>query len=432
MKQRLTSLEKSWILYDVANSAFILLVSTIMPIYFKYLTAQQGMNATDCMIYWGYAASAVTIIVAIVGPLLGAIADIKNFKKTLFSIMLLIGVSGCIMLGFMSSWVWFLGIFVITKVGYSAGIIFYDSMLTDVTKENHMDKVSSLGYAWGYAGSCVPFILSLTLVLGANKIGITMPVAMSGAFAINGIWWFVMSLPLMKNYRQIYYVEKAESPIRESLSRLGKTLGSIKRDKQILLYLFSFFFYIDGVYTIIDMATMYGESLGLDSMGLLIALLATQIVAFPCAIILGRLAQRVSAQKLISVCIVAYLAIAVFAIQLDTQVEFWILAIAVGMFQGTIQALSRSYFARIIPKDKSGEYFGIMDICGKGASFLGTMLVSFFTQITGNASAGVSILSVFFIVGFILFRKSVQFGKQESEIQMKPVMVKSKNGYVQG
>lgn len=415
MNNRLNKLEKSWILYDVANSAFILLVSTIMPIYFRYLGAESGVSASDCMVYWGYAASVVTLIVAVLGPVLGALADMKDFKKPVFTVMLLLGVAGCMLLGFMQSWIWFLGIFVLTKVGYSTGIIFYDAMLTDVTTEERMDRLSSLGYAWGYIGSCVPFVISLALVLGAGKSGITSPVAMAGAFTLTGIWWLIMSVPLIRQYRQKFFVEKMDRPVRTSFTRLKTTFHDIRKDKKVLLYLLSFFFYIDGVYTIIDMATAYGESLGLDSTGLLIALLVTQIVAFPSAILLGRFARRFRAENLISVCILAYLGIAVFAIQLNTQAEFWILAIAVGMFQGTIQALSRSYFAKIIPKEKAGEYFGIMDICGKGASFLGTTMVAFFTQITGSSSAGVSVLTIFFIAGFLIFRKSVSVGKEKEE-----------------
>ena len=178
------------------------------------------------------------------------------------------------------------------------------------------------------------------------------------------------------------------------------------KEKKILLFLLAFFFYIDGVYTIIDMATAYGQALGLDSTGLLLALLVTQIVAFPCALIFGRLAKKFHSSHLIRVCIFAYFCIALYAVKLDSQLGFWVLAVLVGMFQGAIQALSRSYFAKIIPSDKSGEYFGILDICGKGASFFGTFLVSFISQISGNANTGVGSLAVMFLIGFLLFGKA--------------------------
>lgn len=174
------------------------------------------------------------------------------------------------------------------------------------------------------------------------------------------------------------------------------------------MFLIAFFFYIDGVYTIIEMATAYGQALGLDSTGLLLALLVTQIVAFPCSIIFGRLAKKFASERLITACIFAYICITLFALMMDRQIHFWILAVCVGMFQGGVQALSRSYYAKIIPPEKSGEYFGIFDICGKGASLLGTALVGIISQITGTVNAGVGSLIILFIIGLILFRKAVK------------------------
>ena len=277
-------------------------------------------------------------------------------------------------------------------------------MLSDVTSEERVDHVSSQGFAWGYIGSCIPFIGCLGLVLGSDKIGISMEVAMGIAFAIVAVWWVIMTLPLLRTYKQKNYVNREKHAIRKSFARLGRTIKSVKKEKKIFLFLLAFFFYIDGVYTIIDMATAYGTALGLDTTGLLLALLVTQIVAFPCAIIFGRLSAKYDTVKLITVCIVAYLGIVIFAMFLTTQWQFWMLAIFVGMFQGGIQALSRSYFTKIIPADKSGEYFGIMDICGKGASFLGTTVISIVSQISGNVNIGVGAISIFLIIGIIIFR----------------------------
>lgn len=405
---KLTKDERNWVLYDVGNSAFTMLTATIMPIYFNHLAGQAGLESSEYLAYWGYAASLVTAIIVVLGPTMGALADTRNYKKKLFLAAMLLGVVGCMILGSISHWLLFLAVFVLTKVGYSSSLIFYDSMLSDITTDERMDKVSSAGYAWGYIGSCIPFILSLLLVLGYQSIGLSFGGAMFAAFALNGVWWLVMSLPLLKNYKQKHYIEVSEKALSASLIRIVNTLRDMKHHKHVLLFVVAFFFYIDGVYTIIDMATVYGQALGLDSTGLLLALLVTQIVAFPFALLYGRLAHKYKTENIITVCIIAYTAISVYAIFLRTQTQFWILAVCVGMFQGGIQALSRSHFAKIIPPEKSGEYFGLLDICGKGAAFLGTTLVSLLTQLTGDASKGVSAITVLIVIGLIVFRMSVK------------------------
>ena len=414
MPCKLTKLEKAWILYDVGNSAFILMVSTIIPIYFNYLAGLEGLSAVDYLAYWGYAASIATLLVAFIGPICGTLADTKNFKKPIFIVALLVGVIACSLLGVMSSWLAFLIVFI--KTGFSSSLVFYDAMLTDVTTEDRMDQVSAQGFAWGYIGSCIPFVISLGLVLGAEKIGITMQLAMTISLIMVALWWVGVTLPLLKNYKQKYYVEREKAAIKQSFIRLGKTLKTIKQDKRLLFFLLAFFFYIDGVYTIIDMATAYGQALGLDSTGLLLALLTTQLVAFPCSLIFGRLAKKYAARKLITICILAYTGIAIFALFMTTQLHFWILAICVGMFQGGIQALSRSYFAKIIPAEKSGEYFGILDICGKGASFLGTTVVGVASQLSGSVNVGVSVIAIIFILGLILFNFSARLGEERIEL----------------
>ena len=414
MKFKLTSLEKKWVLYDVGNSAFTMTVSTIFPIYFNYLAGNAGISDVDYLAYWGYATSVCTLLVAVLGPTLGAVADTKNFKKIVFSTAMGVGVLGCIVLGFLSSWIWFLGIFVLAKTGYSASLVFYDAMLTDVTEPDRMDAVSSHGYAWGYIGSCIPFVISLVIVLGAGNIGISMQTSMILAFLITALWWLFSAVPLLRSYKQRYFSEAGEHVIRNSFVRLGHTFKELVKEKHIFVFLLAFFFYIDGVYTVIDMATAYGQALGLDSTGLLLALLVTQIVAFPSVLIFGRLVKKVKPETIITICIAAYFCIAVYAYWLDTQLDFWILAVMVGIFQGTIQALSRSYFAKIIPAEKSGEYFGIYDICGKGASVVGTALVSFLSQATGSINIGVSALSVMFLVGLLLFRTAAKMSAARS------------------
>ena len=404
MKTGMTREEKNWVLYDVGNSAFVLLVSTIMPIYFNYLAENAGLSSADYLAYWGYATSAATLIVALLGPVFGTLADTKGLKKPIFTTTMLIGGIGCLALGFSRQWFLFLLIYIIAKIGFSGSLIFYDSMLGDITTEDRVDNVSSQGYAWGYIGSCVPFVVCLGVVLGAGKISISTELAMMISFAIVAVWWIGASIPLLKSYQQKHYVERQPKAVQNSFKRLGATLKNIRNEKKIFLFLVAFFFYIDGVYTIIDMATAYGTALGLDSTGLLLALLVTQLVAFPFAIIFGRLSKCYDVRTLITICIAAYFGIAVFAIFLKAQWQFWIMAILVGMFQGGIQALSRSYFTKIIPAEKSGEYFGLMDICGKGASFLGTTVISLIAQFTGKVNIGVGAISLFFVLGMIVFK----------------------------
>ena len=404
MKLKLTAQEKKWMLYDVGNSAFILLVTTIVPIYFNALAKAGGLDSVQYLAYWGYAASIATLLVALTGPVLGAVSDWKGRKKPVFLTAALMGIAGCVLLGFMGGWLSFLCMFVLAKMGYSLSLIFYDSMLSDVTEPERMDNVSSQGYAWGYIGSCVPFLLCLGLVLGADALGISMATGMMLAFQVTALWWLLCTLPVLRSYRQTHYVTGNVHPF----SQLWATLKEIARDRKIFLFILAFFFYIDGVYTIIDMATAYGTALGFDTTGLLLALLLTQIVAFPSSLLIGRLSRTVDTGRLISICVLAYCGIAIFAMLMSTQAHFWILAVVVGMFQGGIQALSRSHFAKIIPAEKSGEYFGLLDICGKGASMLGTFAVSLISQLSGSASLGVGAIAIFFLVGLFLFRSSLR------------------------
>ena len=411
MKNKLTKLEFKWICYDMGNSAFILLVATIVPIYFNYLSNMQGVAEHSYLSYWSYATSISTLIVAIAGPILGTLADYKDHKKKIFFSSALLGTLALACFWIPSSWFAFLVLFIASKVAYSLSLIFYDSMLTDITTDERMDAVSSKGYAWGYIGSVIPFIISLVFVLMYDKIGLTLKTAMMIAFILNAVWWIALTIPLVKSYKQKYFIEPKAHPALDTFTRLKDTLLKAKEQKKVFLFLLSFFFYIDGVYTIIDMATAYGASLGLDTTGLLLALLLTQIVAFPASLLFAVLSKSKDTATLIKVSIFAYFLIALFAVQLDKQWEFWLLAFFVGCFQGGIQALSRSYFAKIIPENASGEYFGLFDICGKGASFLGTMLIGIVTQITGKQNLGVAAISVMFVIGYILFNKVAKMDK---------------------
>ena len=333
-KFKVTPLERAWILYDVGNSAFVLMIATLVPIFFNALAEAGGLSPVNYLAYWGYASSVVTVITAVLGPILGTLADTRGFKKPIFMLCLFVGVAGCCAMGLATTWLPFLIIFILAKIGFSGSLVFYDSMLGDVTTPERMDVVSSQGYAWGYIGSCVPFVVCLALVLGSGAIGMSQMTALTIALFITAAWWLVTTLPLLRRYRQVNYVEVEQHAIRQSFVRIGHTLKHLYEDKQVFWFLLAFFCYIDGVYTIIDMATAYGTALGLDTTGLLLALLVTQIVAFPSALIFGRLSAKYPSSQLIPVCIAAYTGIAVFAFFLTQQWQFWVLAVLVGMFQG--------------------------------------------------------------------------------------------------
>ena len=398
---KLTKSERNWILYDVGNSAFILLFTTIIPIMFNSL-AKGHLKDSTYLAYWGYAVTISTILTALVGPYFGALADKFSLRKRFFIVFMALGALGCFLFPFTKSWMVFLALVIISKVGFNGSLVFYDSMLIDITSEDRMDNVSSLGFAYGYIGSVIPFVISILISVKHEALGIDMDLAMKMVFTINALWWILFTLPLLKVYRQKYVRTEEET----DKMHLLQTFEKIRGDRKIYMFLFAFLFYIDGVYTIISMATAYGTSLGLSSNGLILALLVTQLVAFPCAIYFGKISKKYETGVLIKICIFAYLLISIYAIFLNNIVQFWILAVSVGMFQGAIQALFRSYYAKIIPKENSGEYFGIYDVFGKGAAIIGTLVVSLVTQATGNQHLSISTLSIMFLIGIILFFKT--------------------------
>ena len=396
--------EWSWILYDVGNSAFTLLISAIMPIYFNsYLAANAGIGETTAGSYWGFATAIVTICVAVLSPIFGTLSDFKGYKRPIFLFFAVMGVIGCAALGIPMPWLVFLIVFVITKIFYSGSLVFYDAMLVDMASPARTDIVSSKGYAWGYIGSCIPFIISILIVnFSPLETAVSMPIAT----VINAVWWIGFTIPLMKNYKQTHFVPRTPHAIRDNFKRLFSVFSkksAIPNKKGIIIFLIAFFLYIDGVYTVIDMATTFGTALEFDSTQLVLALLLTQFIAFPAAIVMGKLADKVRIELLILISIVAYTGIALFAVFMNAVWQFWVLAVAVGLFQGGVQALSRSYFAKIIPADQSGCLFGILDIFGKGASFLGTLLSSIIMNTTGSANLAAIPIACLLAAGVAVF-----------------------------
>ncbi len=403
--QKFSRNEKAWITYDAANSAFVLLTSSIIPIYFAALAKNAGIDEIQSTTIWGYVLAASTLIVALLAPVLGALADYRGMKIRIFSAFLILGLIGGVFLGLVSQWLAYAIVFILAKVGYSGANVFYDSMLTDVTSDERMDHVSSFGYAIGYIASCIPFVIGMIIILFAENLGLTTEMATRISFFISCAWWGLLTLPLLKNYKQQYYLETEKGYLSESFRRLKENLSKIRQQKKIFMFMLAYFFYIDAVYTIIGMAASYGSAVGIDSNQMLLALLLTQIIAFPCAILFGKFAKRFNTRKLIEVCILGYIFIALFAIQLDKAWEFWFLAVVVALFQGGIQALSRSYFGKIIPKERSNEYFGLFDIFGKYADLVGPLLMSLIITLTGIPNLGVISMVILLVLGFICMKK---------------------------
>lgn len=413
-KQKMTKEEKSWILYDVANSAFIMTLTATIPIYFRALATEADISATHATSIWGTCTSIAILILALLSPILGALADYQNMKKRIFMIFLAIGIGGGIAFTIAPNWITFLLFFIVSRIGYTACNVFYDAMLVDVTTDERMDQISSFGYAFGYIGSCIPFIAGIILIL-VKPFGLTTLLATQISFVITIVWWFLLAIPLLKNVKQTHYLRPKKNIIKHSFRRLYVTFMKLKKNKRLLYYILGYFFYIDGVYTIISMATSYGGEVGIDSTQMILALLLTQIVAFPCAIWSGKLAERFGSIRIIKIFILIYCGICFYGYLLDSALDFWILAVLVGMCQGGIQALSRSYFGKLIPKKESSEYFGFFDIFGKFADFFGPLIISLCALIFHSSSYGVLALIVLFLIGFILIRKSEKLAKTEEK-----------------
>lgn len=498
-KKRFSKKEWSWIMYDWANSVYATnIMAAIFPTIFVAIAGEAGD------IWWGYATSAATFIVALLAPFLGAAADFRGMKKKLFNAFLIAGVVFTAVIALTNDWRVMLVGYVISRIGFAGSNLFYDSFLTDVTDNERMDKVSSWGYAMGYiGGSTIPFVLSIVmlLVLGYGSV-----FAQKFSVVITSVWWIIFSIPFVKNVHQEHFVERqAGSFIKNTLSNTWHTAKEIFKRKGLFLFILAYFFYIDGVGTIINISTAYGSALGLGSVGMILALLITQVVAMPCSIIFPRIAKKISARKALMGAILVYIficcvgfymgfslephqekyeaalkaeytvpladiddqnALSLMEESMDIFVEkdaaqtlleryeampedmkknqqvdrvvqqniaflaqndetvyayrnaratstalFWFMALLVGTVQGGIQAVSRSYFGKMVPKERSNEFFGFFDIFGKFASVLGPFLYATMSTWTGRSSYGVLCLIALFCVGFAI----LLFGKKQME-----------------
>ncbi|WP_238886709.1 MFS transporter [Clostridium sp. YIM B02551] len=399
--------ERSWILQDFGNSAYSIVVTTaILPVFFKQVAAN-NMADNISTAYWGYANAFATFIISILAPFLGTIADYKGYKKKFFTCFLLIGVISTALLATVSegNWLMCLAIYIFTTIGFSGSNIFYDSFLTDVTENSKMDKVSSYGYAWGYIGGTIPFLICILIITNASSLGISTTFATQLSFLITSIWWLLFSFPILRNVKQKYYIDDDPKTIIKELKKLWIALKKLKNNRNVFLFLLAFFFYIDGVHTVFTMATAYGIDIGIDSNTIMKILVVIQIVAFPFAILYGMLAKKFSTKIMILIGIITYTIVSIYAFFIKTQFDFWILSILVASAQGGIQALSRSFYGKIIPKENSAEYFGIYNIFGRISAVIGPLLIGIIGTITGSSKYGILSLVILFFIGGFLFLK---------------------------
>ena len=408
--KKFTKEEKSWAFYDWGNSAYSIIITTaVFPLFYKSAATEAGVSLSDSTAYLGYTIAIFTFILAMIGPIMGTIADYQGMKKKFFTAFFLLGTVSTAMLAFIPSdnWLMLLVCYTFAALGATGANLFYDAFIVDVTTEKRMNNVSAFGYGLGYIGSTIPFIISIAIILLAQNEIIPLSVinASRAAFLITTIWWILFSIPMFRHVHQHYYIDREPNLVVQSFKRLSKTIREIRQYRALFLFLIAYFFYIDGVGTIISMSTAYGTDLGLSATNLLIVLFATQVVAAPFAILYGRLAERFTGKKMLYVGICVYIVVCIYAFFLETITDFWILAMLVATSQGGIQALSRSYFGKLVPKENSNEFFGFYNIFGKFAAIMGPLLVAVTSQITGDSRMGVFSLVILFVIGLVILSR---------------------------
>ena len=389
-----TKQEISWMMYDWANSAHSVIVVTLLPIFFDSVAGYTA-DSVSSMSTWGYATSIAMAIVALAAPFLGVFGDIRGMRKRLFALFMGVGVVAVALLSFTPLMDFtsstaaagrvaglILALYIVSVIGFDASAIYYDAFLTDITTEDRMDRVSTMGYGLGYiGGSTIPLVIFLVM----NLVGIPMLTCLAVIFAVTAVWWLGFSLPLLKNCRQTSGKPYEKGDVSRSIRGVGATIREIIANKPMLVYILAYFFYIDGVHTVISMATTYGTNLGLDSTGMLLALLLVQVLGLPFCLLYIRLSARFGARTMVGVGVCVYMFICVFAFFMRSLWQFWLLAVLCATSQGGIQALSRSMFGKLLPdKDRSGEFFGFFDIFGKFSSIMGPALVGFVSAVVAD------------------------------------------------
>ena len=410
MLKKFSREERGWILYDWANSAFAaIIMAIVLPTFYKGI-AEGIPNAGP---WWGYATSIASLISAVSAPIMGTLGDYKGYKMRLFTTFMLLGAGATALLALTQNWQLMLVLYILGSIGFNASGVFYDGFLPDVTTEDRMDMVSSYGYGLGYiGGSTIPLLIALALIMFGGKIGIPSDTACQISFFITAVWWIVFTIPMWRSVKQRHYVQQQGSLVRQSVSRLASVARRIVTNKAVLMFLLAYFFYIDGVGTIIHMASIFGADMGLGQTELIVILLLVQLVAFPCAILYGLLAKKWSVRTMLLTGILTYIVVCAVAMFLEPLralgptpllLGFVALAVLVGTAQGGIQALSRSFYGKLVPPESANEFFGFYDIFGKFSAVLGPFLFGLVWYATKKSYLGVIPVLMMFILGGTLF-----------------------------
>ena len=398
----------SWALYDWANSAFATTVMAgFFPLFFKSFWAADLSPAESTAVI-GTTNSLAGLLIMLSAPILGAYSDLGKLKKKFLAFFALLGVLSTGYLYFIpqGDWVIAASLYALAVVGFSGGNIFYDSLIVSVSKQDQRHKVSSLGFSMGYLGGGLLFVVNVLMYLNPAWFGLSsQSEAILWSFLSVAIWWAVFSLPLFMSVEEKSNTEISKGlfeNITEAFKAVASTLREIKKHKRVAIFLIAYWLYIDGVDTIVRMAVAYGSDIGLDASSMITALLLTQFVGFPATLVFGIFADKIGFKKILTIGISIYILVTFYAYYMTTALEFYILAGTVGLVQGGVQAISRSFFSTIIPVNKEAQFFGFYNLVGKSAVFLGPVLVSWVALIFGNPRFGILSLLFLLVPGLIL------------------------------
>ncbi|MFP4474153.1 MAG: MFS transporter [Desulfatibacillaceae bacterium] len=396
----------SWCMYDFANSAFATTIMAAMfPPFYRRLVLESGAPANAATAYWGYTAAVALLIVAVVAPVLGAIADHTGGKKKYTGFFCGLGVlctAGFVLLD--TSWTWASILFIGGNLGFAGGNIFYESLLPHIAKKNDIDQISTRGFALGYVGGGILLIINVAWVMRPHWFGMPgVGFALKASFLSVAVWWGLFAIPFFRNVPEPpRFGTPGKNPVRQGFVRLGRTFRELSRYRQLLLFLVAYWIYNDGIGTIIKMATAYGDEIGIGVPHMTAALVITQFVGIPFTFLFGAMAGRIGAKRCILIALGVYTGISCAGFYMTSALHFYILAFVVGTVQGGSQGLSRSLFGAMVPPHKSSEFFGFYSTSAKMAGIAGPLLFAVVSQATGTSRLSIVSLIVFFIVGGVL------------------------------